>query len=68
MGLRSTLIIGTVSGLIICLTIVAIAITLEFATGKLFGWVLSFMESILIKFMIVVLNIKTCMFEFWSRT
>lgn len=34
MGLRSTLIIGTVSGLIICLTIVAIAITLEFATGE----------------------------------
>ena len=39
MGLRSTLIIGTVSGLIICLTIVAIAVTLEFAAGKLFCWV-----------------------------
>ena len=34
MGLRSTLIIGTVSGLIICLTIVAIAITLEFVAGS----------------------------------
>ena len=36
MGLRSTLIIGTVSGLIICLTIVTIAITLGFAAGRFF--------------------------------
>ena len=36
MGLRSTLIIGTVSGLIICLTIVAIAFTLEYAAGGYF--------------------------------